>query len=329
MIRATVVAAMACAAFGQSAGTPPHFEVASIKPAAPPPDGRFMIRERIGPGRLDYTSVSLKAMIQRACGVQDFQVSGPDWMASARFDVVAKLPAGTPSSKVPEMLRSLLAERFKVATHRETRELPTYALVVGKNGPKMKESEVEPDTPSPDAGPRNGGLAANGGPEVNRRADAAGGAVRMSQEGTEQFAPGLDCGPRGETEVRAGWMMNKGPGHMQGHSMNMASVTNMLAALLGRPVVDQTGLKGNYDFDLAYTPEGQPMTLAGVPPPQPPGAGAPVGGEGRVPSASDPDVNGVSLFTAVQSQLGLKLDTKKGPVEVIVVDHVEKTPTEN
>lgn len=327
MIRVTVGAGMAvataCAAFGQSAATPLKFEVSSIKPAAPSPDGRLMIRERVGPGQLDYSSVSLKTMIQRACEVQDYQISGPDWMASTRFDVVAKLPADTPRSKVPEMLRSLLTDRFKLAIHRETKELPMYGLVVGKNGPRMKESEVDPNTPPPDGGRRTGGPAANGG------AGAARGAARMGRDGTSQFAPSLDCGPRDENAVPSGWFTRNGLGHVQGHTMNMASLANLLGALLRSPVVDQTGLKGNYDFDLDYAPdEGPPMSPAGVPPP-PPVGGAPGGGEGNVPSAGTPDISGVSIFTAVQSQLGLKLDTKKGPMELIVVDHIEKTPTEN
>src|SRR5450432_1834114 len=98
-----------------------------------------------------------------------------------------------------------------------------YALVVGKNGPKMKESEVDPNTPPPD------GSRGSGGPATNGEAGAA------------------DCGPTGETTAAAGWMLNKGPGYVQGHSMNMASLVNLLGALLGRPVVDQTGLKGNCD----------------------------------------------------------------------------------
>jgi uncharacterized protein (TIGR03435 family) len=279
IIRATIAAGtgvtLTCAAFCQPAATPLKFDVASIKQAAPPPDGKWMVRMGGGPGRLDYSSVSLKAMIQRACEVQDYQIAGPDWMASARFDMVAKLPAGAPRSRIPEMLRALLEERFKLAIHRETREMPIYALVVGKNGPKMKEAEADPNAPAP---------------------DAARSAVRTS----------LDCGPRGETVVPAGWYMNRGPGRVEAHSVNMASLVNMLGALLGRPVMDQTGLKGNYDFEMEYAPEGQPVTPAG-----------------------GPDVNGVSLFSAVQSQLGLKLDTKKGPVELIVVDHVKKIPAEN
>ncbi|HMC60340.1 MAG TPA: TIGR03435 family protein, partial [Candidatus Solibacter sp.] len=126
MIRAISAAgmavAMACAAFGQSAATPLSFEVASIKPAAPQMDGRLMIRMGGDPGRLDYNNVSIKDLIRQAYGVKDYQISGPDWMASTRFDVLAKLPAGTPRSKVPEMLQALLAERFKVTIHRETKE---------------------------------------------------------------------------------------------------------------------------------------------------------------------------------------------------------------
>ena len=112
-------------------------------------------------------------------------------------------------------------------------------------------------------------------------------------------------------------MINKGPGQVQGHMMNMASLTNMLAARLGRPVVGQTGLKGNYDFDLDYTPDEGPRMSPGG------------GGEIQIASASTPGADGVSLLNAVQSQLGLKLEARKGPVELIVVDHIEKTPTEN
>lgn len=270
MIRTTVAAgiAAACAAFGQSAAGPLNFEAASIKPTPLSVDGRYAVRSRADPGRLEYSSFTLKAIVQQACEVRDFQISGPDWMASTRFDVVATLPAGAPRSGVPGMLRSLLAERFKMSVHRETRDVPVYVLLVGKSGPHMKEAAVDPNAPPPDNGRRTGGPT-----------------------------PGLDCGPTGETAPPAGWMINKGPGHLQGHTMNMVSVANTLAALLGRPVVDQTGLKAGYDFDLDYAPTA--------------------------------DVDGVSIFTAVQSQLGLKLDAKKGPVEFILVDHAEKTPVGN
>jgi len=314
---AGLAVATACAAFGQSADAPLSFEVASIKPAAPVVDGRLMIRMGGDPGRLDYNNVSIKDLMRQAYGVKDYQISGPDWMASTRFDVLAKLPAGTPRSKVPEMLQSMLAERFKLTIHRETKELPMYALVVGKNGSKMKESEIDPDAPPPGGGPGPGGPPGDGGPGL---AGGRGGPlVRMGKDGKPQFAPGAARGPV---------MLMNGRGHLSAKMMSIGGLVDMLARQLDRPVVDQTGLKGNYDFDLDWTPdEGQRGAgfIPGVPPPPPPAGG----GEGHVPSASNPEANGVSLFTAVQSQLGLKLDAKKGSVELIVVDHVEKTPTEN
>ena len=323
MIRAFLAGGLAlatsCAAFGQSAATPLSFEVASIKPSAPIVDGRLMVRMGGDPGRLDWTNVSIKQIIQQAYQVKDYQISGPDWLASTRYDLVAKLPAGAPRTQVPEMLQTLLAERFKVTIHKETKELPMYALVVGKNGPKMKESEVAPP-PSDGAGP--GGPSGYGAPPQGAgrggpMGDAAGGGVRVGKDGMPQFAPGAARGPM---------MMMNGRGHLSAKMMNMSSLVDMLARQLDRPVVDQTGLKGSYDFDLDYTPdEGQrPMGIPGVAPQPPPG-----GGEAHAPTASSPEANGVSLFTALQSQLGLKLDTRKGPVELIVVDRVEKNPTEN
>jgi uncharacterized protein (TIGR03435 family) len=328
MIRAIagliLVIAGVCGGFGQSTTTPLSFEVASIKPVAPPVDGRLMIRMGGDPGRLNWTNVSLGDMIRRAYEVKDYQISGPDWIASTRFDVVAKLPADTPTSKVPEMLQSLLAERFKLTIHRETKELPMYALVVGKNGAKMKESEVDPNVPPPGGAPGIPG-AGPGGPPVNAgpgpmaggRGDAPGGGIRIGKDGAPQFAPGRGRGPM---------MMMNGRGHLSAKMMNVSGLVDMLARQLDRPVIDQTGLKGNYDFDLDYTPdENQRMGIPGLPPPPP----QPGGGEIHAPGASNPEANGVSLFTAVQSQLGLKLEARKGPIELIVVDHLEKIPTEN
>ncbi len=300
MIRAIIVvgiAATACPAFGQSVVAPLRFEVASIKPTQPTLDGRYAIRERSTPGRLDYSAVSLKTIIQRACEVREFQVSGPDWIASTRFDIAAKLPSGAPASKVPEMLRTLLAERFHMTVHRETKDMPGYALVVDKNGPRMKVSAVDPNTSPSGTGGGRGAPVATAEPTLN------GGARAGGRTGT------VDCGPERDTPPSSGWMMNKGPGKLEGHMMNMVALANALASQLRSPVVDQTGLQGSYDFDLDYAPDqGQ------LPPP------------GEVPVPDDPRV---SLLKAVQMQLGLKLRARKAPVKVIVVDQSDKAPTEN
>src|SRR5947209_7412353 len=139
-----VMLAMAFGAFGQTPATPPAFEVASIKAAAPPVNGRMMIRMAGDPGRVDYANVSLRDVIRIAYGVKEYQVSGPDWISATRFDILAKLPEGAPREEVPQMLQTLLAERFKLTVHRETKEHSMYALVVGKNGPKLKPAEADP-----------------------------------------------------------------------------------------------------------------------------------------------------------------------------------------
>jgi uncharacterized protein (TIGR03435 family) len=199
------------------------------------------------------------------------------------------------------MWQTLLAERFKLQIHRETKELPMYALVVGKNGPKMKASEIEPNAPA-------GGGPGNGGPPPLPP-------IRMGKDGMPQL-PGGGRGPM---------IMMNGRGHVTAKMMSMPGLVDILARSVDRPVVDQTELKGTYDFNLDYTPdESTRMPLPGGVPPPPPG----VGEGGGLHGAENPD-NGLSLFAALQAQLGLKLEPKKGPVELIVIDHVEKAPTEN
>jgi uncharacterized protein (TIGR03435 family) len=296
---------VACGAFGQTAASLPSFEVASIKAAAPMVNGRLMVRMGGDPGRADFNNVSLRDIIRLAYSVKDYQISGPDWMNSARFDIVAKIPDGAPKDQVPLMWQTLLAERFKLQMHREIKELPMYALVVAKNGPKMKESEIDPNAPA-GGGPGFGGPSANGGPPSLPP-------IRIGKDGTPQ----LPAGGRGPM-----MMIGLGRGHVTAKMMGMPGLVDMLARSVDRPVIDQTELKGTYDFTLDYTPDEStrmPMP-AGIAPPPP--------GGGEMHGPENPD-SGLSLFAALQAQLGLKLEAKKGPVELIVIDRVEKAPTEN
>jgi uncharacterized protein (TIGR03435 family) len=123
---------------------PMAFEVASVKPAAPQTPGRFQISMGGDPGRVNYTFVSVKNLIERAYSIKSYQVTGPDWLDSERFDVVAKLPDGAKQEDVPKMLQTLLAERFKLTVHREQKTLPIYALIVGKGGSKLQKTDGEP-----------------------------------------------------------------------------------------------------------------------------------------------------------------------------------------
>jgi uncharacterized protein (TIGR03435 family) len=133
------------AVFGQTPAAAPAFEVASVKPAPPPTPGSIKVQMGGDPGMVDYKNVSLKTLIARAYRMKEYQISGPDWLETARFDILAKVPPNAPKGQVPPMLQNLLAERFKLTVHREQKVMPAYAMVVGKNGLKVKPLEGEPE----------------------------------------------------------------------------------------------------------------------------------------------------------------------------------------
>jgi uncharacterized protein (TIGR03435 family) len=128
---------------GSAQPAPPAFEAASVKQAAPSTDGDVRRSFNGDAGRVDYRNVTLKGLIMRAYGVKEYQISGPDWLDSAGYNVVATIPRDATKAQLPQMLQTLLAERFNLTLHHETKDLPVYALVVGKNGPKLKPAERE------------------------------------------------------------------------------------------------------------------------------------------------------------------------------------------
>jgi uncharacterized protein (TIGR03435 family) len=262
-----------CAAFGQ-----PAFEVASIKSAGPQGMEMIAIRMNTDAGMLRYTNVSLKDCIRVAYRVKDFQIEGPDWIGDTRFNITAKLPEGASTDQVPDMLQKLLAERFKLTLHRDTKDHAIYALVADKGGAKLKPAEV----PVGDAGAQQPGRGGRGG--------RGGMMIMMQDDGT----------------------------HVKASSATLASLGEMLSRFTDRPIVDMTGIQGQYDFDLAFTPE----MIRGMP--AMPMRGGP-SGEGRADGASD---HGGTVFDAVQ-RYGLKLESRKAPMEMLLVDSAEKTPTEN
>lgn len=255
------------------------FEVATVKPAAPL-TGRGIPRGGPGsadPGRVNYASLSVKGLLGVAYDTKSNQITGPAWIDTERYDILATVPLGATKEQVNVMLQNLLADRFKLVVHRETRDLPLYELVVAKNGSKMKPYVEDPNAPKPEPG--------------------------------QPFARGKDGNP---IPPPGTLMMSQSPGRMRATAskQSMSRLADLLAGRVERPVIDKTGLAGDYDYSLEFRPEG-PNAL----PPGPQGA----------PDATDaPDI-----FTAVQEQLGLKLESKKGPVEMLVVDRGEKVPTEN
>jgi uncharacterized protein (TIGR03435 family) len=266
----------------QAAG--PTFEVASVKPNKSG-DGRVMIGMQPG-GRFTTTNVPLRGLIRQAYQLQDFQiVDGPDWINTERFDILAKaegdVPPSPPGTVGPMqlMLRNLLAERFKLAAHADKREMPIYAMVLarsdGKLGPQLRPSTVD--------------CAAMFG---------------RGRGGPPQAAPAP-----GERPLCG---MRIGPGTMAGGGFPISQFATTLSQFVQRIVVDRTGLTGNYDLDLKWTPDRSLQAGPGGPPP--PGA----------PPLPPVDPDGPSIFTAVQEQLGLKLDAQRGRVDVLVIDSVDR-----
>jgi uncharacterized protein (TIGR03435 family) len=305
----------ACAAFGQAPAAAPAFEVASVKPSGPlNPEliksGKMPIGLKIDAARVDIGSLSLADLIRMAYRVKQYQISGPDWMSTERFDVHAKLPDGASSEQVPEMLQALLAERFKLTIHRESKEHAMYALIVGKNGSKLKESTPD-DPPSSDAPPATPG--------------AGTGQVRLSGNIEGKGGVTVSGGPNGTMRMSMG---PEGTMRMETSKMTLAQLAEVLSRFVDRPVVDMTELKGNYQVTLELSMDvlRNVAKSAGVNIPAQPSAG---GDAGKSPADAASDPSGSSSIFASVQQMGLRLEARKAPIDLIVVDHLEKTPTEN
>ncbi len=225
----------------------PAFDVVSIKPNL---SGSNSDSSKSHDGVFTGTNLSLKWLITFSYKLRDYQVAGPDWLDKARFDIAAKPPAGKDlGPQLNLMIQSMLAERFKLAAHRENKEFPVYGLMVAKGGPKFQPVE--------DTGHHN-------------------------NQGSRGKFTGQEC--------------------------TMARLAEQLGRQMDRPVLDMTGLKGVFNLTLNWTPE-EAMAAKE---------------ETKVDIETYPP-----LLTALQQQLGLKLEPKKAPVEVLVVDRIEKLPTEN
>jgi len=341
--------------FGQARAAGPEFDVASIKPAAQPTpelfrSGKIHIGMTIDGARVDIGGSPLTALIQQAYRVKLFQVIAPDWARESRWDILAKLPDGGSQEQVPEMLQALLADRFKLVVHRDSKELPVYALVVGKGGLKMKASVPEPGAPAdapagaPTVGgfgffPPPGGPPPGGGPGGDGRGrggfgDGPGGPGRGPGDGPGGPGGGAMAfaSPQYGT-IKISGSPQEGRIHLEASKVSMAGFADLLTGMTDRPVIDMTGLTGNYQVAIDASPE---ELIGGIARTQglafgPGGPGGP-GGRGGGPiqaqadTASDP--SGAVVSASVE-KLGLKLEPRKSPVETIVVDHLEKTPTDN
>ena len=255
------------------------------------------------PGLFTCQNCTLPMLLTQAYDIKPYQLSGANGLEAERFNISAKVPAGTTKEDFRLMQQNLLAERFKLKIHHEKKEMQMYELVVGKNGPKLKESVEAP-------------AAQDGAPAPP--AAFVPGPPKLDKDGFPDLPPG-ERGPM--------IFMVNGRARMKANQQTMEQFAGMLSSQMGKPVTDATGLKGKYDFTLTWAPDGMmmgPMGRGGPMPPPPDGGGAPA------PLAGAPDGDsGPTLIGAIQEQLGLRLEQKKGPVDIVVIDHMEKVPTEN
>jgi uncharacterized protein (TIGR03435 family) len=291
-------------AYGQNAASAPPpaltFEVASVKPA-PPSDGRGRTVRATGipgvpfmkdPGRFTAENFSLANLITLAYDIPHYRLSAAPELNLVMFNIAAKMPVDTTKEQFKAMLQNLLAERFGLKVHWEERQMETYELLLAKSGPKLKDAVADAPPGVGDAPPRSTGPP---GPPA-------------------RGPDGFPIPPPGNQSWMA--IMN-GKAAMRGHNETAAEMASKFSNQVGHPVTDNTGLTGMYDYTLSWSVS----ATRGMPAPTPSSA------DGSVRPADDMD--GPSLFTAIQEQLGLRLQPKKGQVEVLVVDHVEKMPAEN
>jgi uncharacterized protein (TIGR03435 family) len=348
-------ALMVGAIWGQA--TTLAFEVASVRAAEFPNPGRggggpqqFRAGMQLDAGRLDWGFASLADMIQYAFGVKNYQVSGPDWMRSSRWNVVARLPESAPQDRVPGMMQTLLAERFQLKIHHEKREQPVYALEVAKGGPRLEaiapsndDSTGQPHAgasapglfPGPFGAPfgRGPGGPPSDGPDGRGGRGPAGATTTGANGATSRSSPGDGCAM-----------------HVELSKLTMQDLADTLAPFLDKPVIDATELKGTYKatldlpMEVMFTMMQNMMRANGLPAPGQGGFGRGGDGGGRGPGGGpggpqgcDPgeavanggaDASSAALFRAVQ-KLGLRLRARKAPFDTIVIDRIEKTPTDN
>jgi uncharacterized protein (TIGR03435 family) len=285
--------ALACAAFAQT----PAFEVASVKVSEPitpalVQSGCLHMGVTIDSINVRISKLSMLELVALAYQIKGHQISGPDWISTQRYDIQAKLPEGGSRGQVPAMLQTLIAERFGMRFHRETRDFNVFALVVAKGGPHLKASENEeaPAAPPP-AGQIRGGVSVGPG-------------------GTMAFT-----GPGGNSKI------TPGPGgnlHIETKNMTTKGFAEFISRYYDRPLVDMTAITGKYDMEFDVS--GEEVRNAAR-------------AHGIVMRAPDPadgasEPAGASLPSSLQ-KLGLKLESRKAPAEVIVIDKLEKIPSDN
>ena len=269
----------------------PAFEVASIRPSA---DAR---RQAVGAaGQVDGAQfriggLTMKDYISQAYGLKLNQISGPDWITTDRFDIVATLPDGGSPDQVPAMMQSLLEERFELKSHREKKDFPVYGLVVAPGGLKMIEVPADPDSEAADTKAPQSFTRAGSGQGIS---------LNLGQGSSINFANNKFAAAK----------------------VNMVALGSMLERFLDRPVVDMTGATGAYDLAFDLAPDDYRVMLIRA---------AVAAGLVMAPNALrvlDGSPSPTTLYEGL-AKFGLRLEARRAALDVLVVDSVRKTPTDN
>jgi len=280
-------------AFAAFAQTPrPEFEVASVKPSNTAAPDRMNVGIHVDGAQLHVGSFSMKDYLLMAYNIKIYQLEGPDWINSARFDIDAKIPAGVERPDIQGMMRSLLEDRFGLKTHRSTKELPVYALVVAPDGLKIQESKFDPADPPyiPGTGRDSVTVKASGGREgVN---------LNYGHGTTFSFAD------------------NK----IEARRLVMPLFAEILGRFTDRPIVDMTKLTAPYDITVDLSQEDYMAMLI---------RSAVNAGVTLPPEAMRLMNNSDDTLMMALRRLGLKLENRKAPVDTVVVDEIRKSPSEN
>jgi uncharacterized protein (TIGR03435 family) len=280
---------VAATSFAQN--TRPAFEVASIRPSINAPRQAVSAAGRTDGAQFRISGLTIRDYISMGYGVKLNQISGPDWITTDRYDIAATLPEGTGPDQVPGMMQRLLEDRFELKTHREKKDFPVYALRLSSAGLKMAEVAPEPGREPSDA--------------------------KVPQTFTRQGS-----GRGISIDLGQGSSFNFANNRFEAKKITMASLASMLERFLDRPVIDFTGVNGLYDVEFDLNPEDYRVMLIRA---------ATAAGLVMSPDSlrvTDASPAPTSLFEGL-AKFGLKLEPHRAPLEVLVVDGVRKTPTEN
>ena len=271
----------------QTADPKLEFEVASVKPfSVGQTDAPVTLGARIDGAQARLIGLTMRDLLAMAYRVKIYQLNGPEWIASERYDINAKVPAGVAPDKLPEMTQSLLGERFGLKVHREKKEMPVYVLLTGRPPLRLKNSVIDENAPPPTSFTSTG------------TGSAQGIAINLGNGSSFSFAGGK----------------------FEATKVTAPQIAGILERFSDRPVMDLTELKGTYDFEFNVSPEETQTLMIHA---------AVAAGVQLPPQALRLLEGGGNPIESGAEQLGLKIESRKMPVDIIVIDQIQKTPTEN